>query len=241
MPALSRRLPLTAAFGIILITAASSASAASINDLRDLGFRPLPDDARTIDVGIGGLIFKADALTRDGALEIAQQLVRQGRGNGRWDGDGFSSSEAASNPLTRLAVTRNERDGAPLFDTFRGEDVDENAVLVLFTLIGDIHLDGRVDGNDYFRLDADFLDGMATRGGDLNDDGRVNAEDYFLMDSSFLGQSLLHAPHAPKVYTLSRADDPDMPAVPLPSATWQGLGLLGGLAIARQVRRAAAH
>jgi hypothetical protein len=220
-----------------------SASAASINDLRAMGYRLMPVDAPTIDVGADGLVLKADPASRDEVLRLAKDLVRQGRNGGTWDGEGFVSSEAATNPLARLVVALNGRGGLPMLDSFGGEAIDENAVLIACTWHGDIDLDGRVTADDYFRIDSDFFAGKSAHGGDLTGDGRVNADDYFLIDASFLGQGPARTPRAPRSFALTDDDDDTgvtTPAVPLPSAAWGGLALLSVLAIARRRRRALA-
>jgi hypothetical protein len=62
---------------------------------------------------------------------------------------------------------------------------------VKYTYNGDANLDGRVNADDYFRIDSGFLaqlDDPTWRDGDFNYDGTINADDYFLIDSAFLGQ-----------------------------------------------------
>lgn len=224
-------------------TVSLTASAASINDLRAMGYRLMPVDAPTIDVGADGIVLKADAATHDEVLRLAKELVRQGRNGGKWDGEGFVSSEAAHNPLARLVVALNGRGGLPMHQTFGGEAIDENTVLIVCTWHGDIDLDGRVTADDYFRIDSDFFASKPGQGGDLTDDGKVNADDYFIMDTSFLGQGATRIPRASKSFSLTSDDDDNSattPAVPLPSSAWGGLGLLAGMAIWRHRRRRAA-
>jgi hypothetical protein len=62
---------------------------------------------------------------------------------------------------------------------------------VKFSYNGDANGDGKVNADDYFRIDSNFLTppANATYGdGDFNFDDAINADDYFLIDSSFLGQ-----------------------------------------------------
>jgi hypothetical protein len=217
-----------------------SASAASINDLRAMGYGLMPVDAPTIDVGADGIVLKADAATRDEVLRLARELVRQGRNGGPWDGEGFVSSEAAHNPLARLVAALNGHGGLPTLDTFGGEAIDANTVIIACTWHGDIDLDGRVTADDYFRIDSDFFAAKPSQGGDLTGDGKVNADDYFLIDASFLGQGAAKTPRAPKSFSLTSDDGGTggvaTPAVPLPSAAWAGLGLLAGVATWRHRR-----
>ena len=98
------------------------------------------------------------------------------------------TAASVTNPLTTLAVA--EASGAlgisdaetALFD---GQTVDATAVLVKYTYIGDMNLDGTINGDDYFNIDAGFTalaNGYAS--GDLDYNGRIDADDYFLIDST---------------------------------------------------------
>ena len=67
---------------------------------------------------------------------------------------------------------------------FSGIAIDDTAVLVKFTFVGDANLDGQVDALDYERVDlAIGNSGVAgTAQGDLNYDGNVDALDYEQID-----------------------------------------------------------
>jgi hypothetical protein len=112
---------------------------------------------------------------------------------GRWKGAGITSSMAAENPLTGLALVLNneivEGEARPIFSRFSGEDTVLNDVLVKYTYNGDANLDGVIDADDYFRIDRGFLNTMqGWVNGDFNYDNTIDADDYFLIDSAFLGQ-----------------------------------------------------
>lgn len=224
---------LTATIAVALFTV--SASAASVNDLRAMGYSLLPEGADTIDLGSADLIFQADAQTRTRVLELVRELVLDARNGGRWNGVGLTSNAAARNGLTGLAVVLNERDGKPVVSTFAGRAVDENSVLVAYTWNGDLNLDRRVDADDYFRVDSGFLAKASGRGnGDVNYDGKINADDYFLIDSSFIGQSAQPMPRAASVYAITSEQ---VVAVPLPRAAWQGITIMGAVACLAALRR----
>jgi len=118
-------------------------------------------------------------------------LIQSGRNGGGWTGNGIITSMTAANvidPLTTLAVAEasaalgiSEAQTA-LFD---GQTVDATAVLIKYTYIGDMNVDGRINGDDYFSIDAGFS-ALATgyASGDLDYNGRVDADDYFLIDSA---------------------------------------------------------
>ena len=76
-----------------------------------------------------------------------------------------------------------------LYDTWGGLDVDENSVLVKYTLAGDLTLDGVINIADYARIDCAVATGAdGYWNGDINYDGIVNAADYFTMDLNYMDQ-----------------------------------------------------
>jgi hypothetical protein len=111
-------------------------------------------------------------------------LVASGRNGGSWNGNGVRSSAAAAS-TERLAL--GIADSANLFSSaggsWHGVSVDASAVLLRFTYAGDATLDGRVDVDDYGRID--FNAGLGTAGwfnGDFNFDGKINVDDYGIID-----------------------------------------------------------
>jgi hypothetical protein len=154
------------------------------------------DETGTLDVADNALVVQATAETRGAVLEEVERLIasaRSGGTSGTWSGRGITSSSAAAQPtLTQLAAFVNDKgDGTPLFETFHGTPVDANSVVVGYTYNGDANVDGRVNADDYFRIDSTFLEQPAAptfAEGDFNYDRRVDADDYFLIDSAFLGQ-----------------------------------------------------
>ena len=129
-----------------------------------------------LDLHEQDLVVHATAATRDAVLAAVSGFVRSARNgtNGRWTGPGLTSTTAIANPMTGLAPGTV------------GDDV-----VVKYTYNGDANLDGRINSDDYFRIDSGFLAQPASPGyrdGDFNYDGRINSDDYFLIDSAFLGQ-----------------------------------------------------
>ena len=78
--------------------------------------------------------------------------------------------------------------GQLAYTNFGGQTVDNNAVLVKYTWLGDLNLDGVVNSTDFGMMG----DGQAGwMGGDLNYDGVVNADDWALFmlgDAAQTGQ-----------------------------------------------------
>jgi hypothetical protein len=143
----------------------------------------------TLDLADNDLVVRADAANRDVTLARIVNQIKHGRdtgASGRWSGAGITSSNAAQDPITGLAAMPN-----PGLDTFSGQTVGANDVLVKYTYNGDANLDGRINADDYFQIDSGFLDQPANptyRQGDFNYDGKINADDYFQIDSAFLEQ-----------------------------------------------------
>jgi hypothetical protein len=122
-------------------------------------------------------------------LAALMDSIRSARNNGAWTGPGLTSSSAANNELTTLAVMLNTGPNAKT--TFSGQDVNSNCLLVKYTWNGDMNLDGKVDADDYFQIDSGFLrqSPVNYQNGDLNYDKKIDADDYFLIDKAFLAQS----------------------------------------------------
>ena len=170
----------------------------------------------TLDLADSDLLVRADAGSRQQVLADVTDHIRSARNApaGRWRGPGLTSSVAATNPLTGLAV-----------------GFADDGVLVKHTYNGDANLDGRINSDDYFRIDSGFLAQPANprfANGDFNYDGKINSDEYFLIDSAFLGQGT----------PLSGSGDSSplmSAAVPEPSAAI--LAFVGLLAATRRQRR----
>jgi hypothetical protein len=137
---------------------------------------------------------------------------------------------SSSTPITGLgAIVDSDGAGQPLMTTFDGLPVDSHAVLVKYTYRGDATLDGRVNIDDYFRIDLGFANQVSGgwRTGDFDySGGAPNGDDYFLIDSAFLQQGV---PLGGAPASLSAAT-----AVPEPAIA----SLLCGLLLPRRRNRA---
>jgi phosphatidylinositol-3-phosphatase len=206
-------------------------TAAATSKLLGLEFAGQSGDWKgQLDLINNALIIQSDNANRVAVLaRIAEQIgFARNSGETLWTGTGLtSSSAAASAGIMGLGILLND-DGAggPLYLTFAGQSADANSILVKFTLVGDLDLDGDVDADDYSRIDA----GYATHSsgywnGDLDYNGRINSDDFFAIDRAF-SSPLNQQP----------GEIPAHAAVPEPAA--MGSGLLLALTLSIRVARA---
>src|SRR5439155_14502987 len=112
-----------------------------------------------------------------------------------------------------------------------GQTVTGSDTLAMYTYGGDANLDGKLNVDDYTRIDSNF--GLGTAGwynGDFNYDGKVNVDDYTIIDSNIGIQG------APFFASGSAEQGQSLTAVPEPSSF--GLISLGVLWLSRRRRRA---
>jgi hypothetical protein len=112
-------------------------------------------------------------------------------------------------------------------------------LLVKYTYGGDANLDGKINVDDYGRLDANI--GLGTGGwfnGDFNYDGKVNVDDYGIIDANVTiqGPPLLNS--AGLIDAGGGAGSLGMSSVPEPAATISALSI-GAVLVARRRRRRA--
>jgi hypothetical protein len=110
-------------------------------------------------------------------------LVQSGRNGGPWNGNGIRTSSAVHGNQTTLAVASASELSAGSFD---GETLTGSEVLVKYTYGGDANLDGKVNIDDYGRIDAHVGQSGSVFGwynGDFNYDGKINIDDYGIIDS----------------------------------------------------------
>jgi alpha-amylase len=111
-----------------------------------------------------------------------------GRNGGAWNGASgiVSSSANTTADLTALAVAEAFDILGPLGTStalWSGQTVDGTSLLVRYTYAGDATLDGKINVDDYTRID--FNVGLGTSGwynGDFNYDGKINVDDYTIID-----------------------------------------------------------
>lgn len=143
----------------------------------------------SVDLAAGRLTLLSTPAESASRLAMLTDMIRSGRNGGTWDGPGIRSSAITS--LTTLGVIRNANaDGSPVHGNYAGAVVDADDLLAGWTYLGDLNLDGRVDIDDYFRIDIGYVAGLSGyQWGDVDYSlGPPDAEDYFLVDQAYLGQ-----------------------------------------------------
>ena len=118
-------------------------------------------------------------------------LIQTGRGSGTWNGStGIVTSQtlASSGNLTSIGVaTASEAKGISFSSTatavWSGQTVTGTDTLVMYTYGGDANLDGKINVDDYGRIDFAVPLGIAGwSNGDFNYDGKINVDDYGIID-----------------------------------------------------------
>ena len=103
-------------------------------------------------------------------------------------------SSNASGMLKTLGVAEG-REARNLTGTqtalWSGQTIDATSVLVKFTWGGDANLDGKINIDDYGRIDFNSASLAPVRGwfnGDFNLDGKINVDDYGIIDFNVTAQ-----------------------------------------------------
>jgi hypothetical protein len=179
----------------LTIGASASANFASSQSLGALNV------SGTAAIAAGGdkvLSVSSLAFNAGGTLDLTDNdLVVRGGSMGTWNGsayDGVSGLVAGGSIHSSLAESRKTTAGIAtalqLFGatpaSWSGQTVNPSDVLVKFTYTGDANLDGKVNIDDYGRIDANVGQSGTVFGwynGDFNFDGKINIDDYGLIDS----------------------------------------------------------
>jgi hypothetical protein len=168
------------------VSIATNGTDTGASDLGNLSFAGGTTPTAAFDVNDN------DVVLRSGAAADVATLIRSGRNNGAWTGQGITSSAARTQ--TSHATTIGLLTGAEYHSvggtTFDGLTVNDTDLLTKYTWYGDTDFNGRVNFDDYVRTDNGFnnhLTGWLNGDFDLN--GSVNFDDYVLIDLAFNTQS----------------------------------------------------
>jgi hypothetical protein len=145
-------------------------------------------DSGLLDVRDKTVMLMVAASEAQATLATLHELIAAGR-EGNWTGGrGITSSLAASDQSGAYGIGVSIVPSPLLSATA----ADVEVIALRYTLMGDLNLDGVVNADDYFKIDAGFLARPlpATYAeGDVNYDGKIDADDYFLVDSTFLSSA----------------------------------------------------
>ena len=168
---------------------------------------------------------------------IAAYLI-SGYNHGSWNGPGINSSAAATNN----SIPGNSLYGlgyADSADPGNPAGLPANTIEVMYTLLGDANLDGKVNGTDFNLLAANFnQSGRSWDEGDFNYDGNVNGTDFVLMAANFnqfASQSAVSAADWTALQDFAAANGISLANVPEPASA--GLIAMTGLGILCRRRR----
>ena len=108
-------------------------------------------------------------------------LITSGFNNGAWTGTGITSTTAQSNAGSYGIGYADAADSGNPAGLSAGQ------IEIMYTLLGDANLDGKVNGADFTLMAANFNDSVAHGWdkGDFNYDGAVNGTDFVLMSNDF--------------------------------------------------------
>jgi autotransporter-associated beta strand protein len=111
-----------------------------------------------------------------GNLAAITNLLATGRNGGTWDGfNGIMTSQpAADTNYTALGLGT-----ASAGQVFGGQTMNAGDVLLMYTYGGDATLDGKINVDDYIKIDSGIAAGLSGwSNGDFNYDGKINIDDY---------------------------------------------------------------
>jgi len=125
---------------------------------------------------------------------------------------------ATSRRLTTLAAARLGDVRGNLTDTqtavFAGQTVHGADVLVKYTYDGDANLDGKINVDDYGKIDFNIaLGSNGWINGDFNYDGKINVDDYGIIDFNVGIQG-------PPVSSASTSPSPSPTSISMPAIRW---------------------
>jgi len=118
-------------------------------------------------------------------------MIGTGYASGAWDGPGIISSVAQSNASYGLGY-------ADAADPNNPAGLASGQIEILYTLLGDANLDGKVNGDDFVLMSNNF-NNYVTAGwdqGDFNYSNTVNGDDFTLLSANFNQSAQVAAPAA---------------------------------------------
>jgi hypothetical protein len=143
------------------------------------------------------------------------------------------SSAAQTNPSYGIGYADSADPGNPA-------DLPSGTIEIMYTLLGDANLDGKVNGTDFSLMATNFNQAV-TNGwdkGDFNYDGKVNGSDFVLLADNFnqfARQSAVSAADLTALDSFAAANGISLANVPEPACA--GMIVMAGLGILLRRRR----
>jgi hypothetical protein len=159
----------------------SNGSPSGTSRVKSLAVNTGADTPGSLDLTNNGMVVDYDVTS---PLADIRALIVTGRNGGDWNGTGITSSTAANTSSTH-AIGYGESAQLGLV-TFLGQPVDDTAVVLRYTRLGDATLDAVVNLADFNCLAGNFgQSGRTWVQGDFNYDGTVNLIDFNLLAANF--------------------------------------------------------
>jgi hypothetical protein len=125
-----------------------------------------------------------------GVYDGVSGLIQKGRNGGGWTGTNgilTSQTDATTGNFTSIGIAeaKQVKGLATTTDTavWAAQTVTGSDTLVMYTYGGDANLDGKINVDDYGRIDFNVNLGVAGwYNGDFNYDGKINVDDYGIID-----------------------------------------------------------
>jgi autotransporter-associated beta strand protein len=116
-------------------------------------------------------------------------VIQSGRNGGTWDGGGVVTSMTDAQPATALTSlgAATAAQAGRVGQVWGGATLVAGDVLVMYTYAGDANLDGKINIDDYGRIDGNVASSGSVFGwfnGDFNYDGKINIDDYGIIDGN---------------------------------------------------------
>ncbi len=156
-------------------------------------------DGASLDLADSTLIVDcADEAAAEDVLAMINGKTAAARNDssGLWQGKGLTSSVARDDldTIHGLAAIINNEGGARLVEQVGSQHPGLYSVIVKYALNGDSDLNGRIDADDYFRMDVAYrlqADGKhgGWRNGDVDYRSGISADDFYLIDQAFVRQA----------------------------------------------------
>ena len=166
-------------------------------------------------------------------IATIRTYLDSGYNGGAWNGLGIDSSDVAANPSYALGYADSADPGNPA-------GLPAGTIEIMYTLLGDANLDGKVNGTDFNLMATNF--NLAVSGwdqGDFNYDGVVNGSDFVLLADNFnqfASQSAVSAADLAALDSFAAANGISLANVPEP--TCAGVMVMAGMGFLRRRRRA---